>query len=45
MDDLERLLRWLDRHVTEQKKIGVQPIALIVVSAALILALTWILWK
>jgi hypothetical protein len=42
---LDRLVRWLDRHVTEQRTIGIQPLALLVVSSMLILSIAWIWHK
>jgi hypothetical protein len=36
-DGIDRLLKWLDKHVTEQRMIGLQPIAIIV----LLVALAW----
>lgn len=41
-NDAARLLRWLQENVTEQRQVGLQPIAIIVLSAALMLAGAWI---
>lgn len=37
-----KLLKWLEKHVTEQRRIGIQPVALVVISSVLILAIAWI---
>jgi hypothetical protein len=40
----ERLLRWLERNVTDQKRVGLQPITIVVLTAASIMAL-YGLWR
>jgi hypothetical protein len=36
-DAVERLLKWLEKHVTEQRAIGLQPIAILL----LVVLLVW----
>ena len=39
--EIDRLLKWLDKHVTEQRRIGLQPIAIILLIVALVAAVGW----
>jgi hypothetical protein len=40
----DKLLAWLEKNITEQRAVGLQPVTIVVLSSALIFALWWC-WK